>query len=325
MKRFLLFFLIIAVPLTLIACCQYREGTLDAGAGASTVFLFAGLDEAAENTDVLFLLSVDPSSNRMAVMQIPRDTYFRTNDGAGKINAIYAACRSRGESAEQALSVLSNQISKTFSVPLTASVAFTTAALRAAVDAMGGVTVNIPADMEIEGQRYSEGERLLSGKEAESFVRYRESYVMGDLGRVDAQKLFLSAFLKKARTDLQPASMIRLLLSMREDVITDISLSRALSVGIGMHSRLSSLSAVFFTLPGEPLLHREHWYFIANKKGCETLLSQYFPQSGVFDAAHSLYDESELAQSNIYNDPNFSYLVYTEDDLSSIQIQTKKE
>lgn len=325
MKRILSFFLIIAVLFSLVACRYRRDGAVDAGADAPMVFLFAGLDAVAENTDVLFLLSVDPSADRVSVMQIPRDTYYRLENGEGKINAIYALARSRGETPEQALSALSSEISQTFAVPLTASVAFTTAALRAAVDAMGGVTVNVPSEMELEGKRYAVGEHLLSGAEAESFVRYREGYVMGDLGRVDAQKLFLSALLRRARTELRPAALLRLLLSMRSDVITDLPFKRALSIGISLHARLSSLSAVFFTLPGEPLLYREHWYFIANKKSSEALLSSYFPFVGNFDGAHSLYNASVLAQANIYNDTKFPYLVYTEEDLSSLKIQTKKE
>lgn len=325
MKRILSLFLVFSVLISFTACARRCDGAVDASADAPMVFLLAGLDEAAENTDVLLLASVDPSSSRLSVMQIPRDTYFRSESGSEKINAVYALHRSRGESQEQALSALSTQISETFSVPLTASVAFTAAALRAAVDAMGGVSVNIPLDIELGGKHYSKGEHLLSGKEAEAFVRYREGYVMGDLGRVDAQKLFLSAFLRRARAELRPAALLRLLLSMRSDVITDLSLSRALSIGVSVHSRISALSAVFFTLPGEPLLYRGHWYFVANKKSSETLLSKYFPFGGNFDGAHRLYKEGEIAQENIYNDKNFPYLVYTEENLSSLEIQTKKE
>lgn len=325
MKRILSFFLVFFVLLSLNACRLRREGSVNTSAEVPMVFLLAGLDEAAENTDVLCLLSMDLSENRMAVLQIPRDTYYRADGGEGKMNAIYARSRSQGASAEESLSVLSAAISKTFSVPLTASAAFTTAALRAAVDAMGGVTVHIPADMVIEGKHFPAGEHKLSGAEAEAFVRYREGYLMGDLGRVDAQKLFLSAFLKRASDELNPAALLRLLLSMRSDVITDLSLPRALSIGLSVHARLSSLSAVFFTLPGEPLLYRGHWYFIANKKSSESLLSAYFPFAGNFDAARRLYNADDLSHTNIYTDTGFPYLVYTEDDLSSLSIQTKKE
>lgn len=325
MKKLLTIFLIFSVLLSFTACFRRRTDAVDVGAGAPMVFLCAGLDEAAENTDVLFLLSLDPSAERISVMQIPRDTYFRSDAAVDKINGVYAASRFRGESAERALSLLSSLVSETFSVSLSGSVAFTAAALRAAVDAMDGVPVTLPSDIELEGTHYTAGTHLLSGEEAEAFVRYREGYVMGDLGRVDAQKIFLSAFLRRARTHLRPAALIQMLFSMREDLITDIPLSRALSLGLWVHAHLPSLSAVFFTLPGEPLLYNGHWYYIANRESSTRLLSEYFPFGGGFDRARRLYKEGELAQENIYNDKNFPYLVYTEEDLSSLEIQTKKE
>ena len=146
MKKLLTIFLIFSVLLSFTACFRRRTDAVDADADAPMVFLCAGLDEAAENTDVLFLLSLDPSAERISVMQIPRDTYFRADTAVDKINGVYAASRCRGESAERALSLLSSLVSETFSVSLSGSVAFTAAALRAAVDAMGGVAVTLPSE-----------------------------------------------------------------------------------------------------------------------------------------------------------------------------------
>ena len=325
MKKVFALFLVISVLLSVTACQCSQVRAVDADTEDAVTVLFAGLDEAAENTDVLFLLSIDPEEERIAIMQIPRDTYFEVDGAVHKINGIYAAERCRGRSAEDALSALSSHISVAFSVPLTASVAFTTAALRATVDAMGGILIPFPSDMVIDEKTYLRGEHLLSGAEAEAFVRYREGYSMGDLGRIDAQKLFLAALLRRAKSELRPATLIRMLFSMHRDLITDLSVSRALSLGLWAHARLSSYSAVFFTLPGEPLLYEGHWYFIANRKSSELLLSQYFPFGSAFDPSHRLFDAQDLSQMNIYYDKNFPYQVFTEEDLSSLKIQTKKE
>jgi hypothetical protein len=51
--------------------------------------LCAGRDDAAYNTDVLLLVSLDAGNNTAAVVQIPRDTYL---DG-GKANALWAKKR----------------------------------------------------------------------------------------------------------------------------------------------------------------------------------------------------------------------------------------
>lgn len=325
MKKLFSLFLVFSVLFTCASCFKRQSAAVDAGADAPVVILFAGLDEAAENTDVLFLLSIHPSDSYLSVMQIPRDTYCAFSDAQNKVNGIYASKRCQGVSAEAALSYLSLQISELLSVPITGSVAFTAAVLRAAVDAMDGVTVHLPQQLFINGKTYPAGEHSLSGEEAESFVRHRESYAMGDLGRVDVQKLVLSAMLRRARTELRPVEVIRLLLSMKGDLITDLSPSRAISLGIWAHSRLSSLTPVFFTLPGEPLSYHGHWYYVVNRPSSEKLLSEYFPYGSAFDPSYRLFDKENLSQNNIYHDPHFQYRVYKEEDLSSLKIKTKKE
>ena len=40
-------------------------------------------------------------------------------------------------------------------------------------------------------------DHFFNGNTAVQFLRYRSGYVTGDLGRIDAQKLFLNAFAKR--------------------------------------------------------------------------------------------------------------------------------
>lgn len=324
MKKLFSLFLIIFVLFTCTACHKRPSGTVDANADVPVVILFAGLDEAAENTDVLFLLSIDPSNSRLSLMQIPRDTYVAIPDSQNKINGIYAAKRYQGASRKEALSYLGDQISRLLSIPITGSVAFTAAVLRTAVDAMGGVSILLPQDFVIGDKCYGAGEHLLCGEEAEQLVRHRETYAMGDLARVDVQKLVLSAMLRSARTELAPRDIIRLLLSMQGDLITDLSPTRALSLGVWAHSRLSACSPVFFTLPGEPLSYRGHWYYVVNRPCSEELIASYFPFGSAFDPSHLLYDGEDVSHTNIYRDPGFQARVYSEEDLASLKIKTKK-
>ncbi len=323
MKKVISAFLIFTVLLSFVAC-RRASSAADAGALAPTVLLFAGLDDAAENTDVLCLASVDTARDRIAVLQIPRDTYFKSGAGE-RINGIYASARFAGASEKEALSALSSEISSVFGVALTGSVAMKSAALRATVDALGGVDIELPYAISVEEKEYPAGEHHLSGAEAEAFIRYREGYLMGDLGRVDAQKLFLCALLRRVRQSLRPAELIRMLFSMREDVITDLSLPRALSVGLSVHARLPHLSVGFVTLPGEPLYSDGHWYYIANRPGAEAILSEYFLPQEKFDSEKKLLNTENFSHASIYNDKNIAYRVYTEEDLSSIKIPIKKE
>ena len=58
-------------------------------------YLLAGLDEAGDNTDMLLLLSVNAKTGVFSLMQIPRDTYLRTEEREGKINQLYHYYASR--------------------------------------------------------------------------------------------------------------------------------------------------------------------------------------------------------------------------------------
>lgn len=323
MKKILAVFLLFSLNLSLVGCRRAAK-PVDAWPQAPITLLIAGLDEAAENTDVLCLVSINTSAEYIAVMQIPRDTYFRA-DGSDKINALYASARYRGASEKEALSALGSAVSDAFGVTLDGAAAMKASALRAVVDSLGGVDVYFPSPVTIEGKEYAAGEHHLSGAEAEAFVRYRESYLMGDLGRVDAQKLFFHALLQRVRQSLRITDLIRMLFSMREDVITDLSLTRALGIGRLVHQSLSSLSAAFFTLPGEAVFENGHWSYIVNRPSAVTLLSEYFSPHTDFDREKRLLDTARLSHTNIYNDKNFSYRVYTEENLSSMKIQTKKE
>ena len=323
MKRFLAIFLTFILILPLVGCCLASRQA-DAAVSAPITLLLCGLDEAAENTDVLCLASADFEKGHIAVMQIPRDTYIR-EDGGRRINSVYASARYKGAGEKEALSSLSSLVSDTFGVSLDGAVAFRASALRAAVDSLGGVDVYFPSSVTVEGKEYAAGEHHLSGIEAEAFVRFREGYVTGDLGRVDAQKLFLSALLRRVREDMSVTALVRMLFSMQDGVITDLSLSRALALAAAVKRSLPSLSAVFFTLPGEAVEEAGHWYYIANRKGAIALLSEYFSGWRGFDPEKRLFNEAALAHTNIYYDNNHTYRVYTEESLSSIKIQTKKE
>lgn len=324
MKRILLLFLSLSLLMNLVGC-RRASGAASAEAEPAVNLLFAGLDEAGENTDVLMLVGIDPSCGRLSLLQIPRDTYCRVQGRDGKLNEIYASARFAGKTEAEALSLLKAEIERIFSLQADGAIAVKSSAMRKVVNELGGVTVTVPEEIKIEGRVYEKGEHTLSGAEAEAFVRYREGYLMGDLGRVDAQKLFLSGMLRRLREASRPAQLIKMLFAMRGDVVTDLSLSRALSIGLWVHARLQSLKAVFVTLPGESLLHSGHWYYIANRACAERVLRSYFSETAVFDAARLLVDEGSPMQKSIYDAERVPYKIYTEEDISSIEIKTKKE
>ena len=73
-KTFLI--VLFAVMVSLVGCAPVvKKATADYEKD-KYVFLVAGFDDAAENTDVLFTVSYDAKSSEVRVAKIPRDTYF---------------------------------------------------------------------------------------------------------------------------------------------------------------------------------------------------------------------------------------------------------
>ena len=70
------------------------------------------------------------------------------------------------------------------------------------VDALGGVNICVPRDMEDPkaGIDLKKGCQVLDGKNALGYVRSRYEDPLGDIGRANRQRQFLGALMKQAAT-----------------------------------------------------------------------------------------------------------------------------
>lgn len=252
--------------------------------------LVLGKDRSAGLTDSMFLFAVSEADGRASVLQIPRDTYAEyTTKDYRKINGALSCLGAGG---------LVNFLSRSLGIPIDGYVILELSTLREMVDAVGGVEVEIgedlvysdPAqDLEI---RLPRGRVHLDGTMAEQFVRFRAGYANADLGRLDAQKQFLRAFVGRVR-ELSPIQRAQLLLTS-ELPKTDLTLPDLLSFSDGV-SQLSAESIEMATLPGEAVRGVSGaWYFSLCREGAIRALARYmfldeeilrskFDPDGVFD------------------------------------------
>lgn len=201
-------------------------------------FLLTGIDDALGGSDVIMLASLDLLAGSVRVVQIPRDTYVnRPGSKNHKINVIYAAAvaeaKKNGQSEEEAAHT-GNRALRAFletnmGVKIDHYVSVSTEGLRAIVDAVGGVTVNVPRDIDYDDESQNlhihlkAGEQVLDGAKVEQFVRFRSGYLTADYGRMDAQKIFLSAFFRKIKTDFTLPTILNLATSCLSHTRSDLS------------------------------------------------------------------------------------------------------
>lgn len=134
-------------------------------------------------SDVVMVISMNPETKSATVVSLPRDTKFEM-DGyrTNKLNAFYpnflVAEKKSGISAEQEMKTM---MSKFFDIPIDYVTVMNFQAFRDIVDSLGGVSVNVDADMcyrdTADGTdiNLSKGQQHLDGEDALGFVRYRKS------------------------------------------------------------------------------------------------------------------------------------------------------
>ncbi len=319
--RFILFFPIAVLVISLFfAQCEGKGNSSD-----FSVFtcLVAGYDEAAENTDVLFIVSYSRDKNEISFIQIPRDTFSEYNGTYGKINRIYSLCRASGKSGDASLNELRSQIDKYFGIELDAAVALSFSALVRLVDNVGGVYINVPESVRLEDMpiELSYGENVLSGEEALKLVRARNKYPGGDLKRLDTQKIFLEGLFHTAFEKLDVKRVVKLILTRDEEVFVDAPLLELSALLIRDFNDIKNAGVTLLTLPGEACEYNGASYYVINRMAVIDAVTKYLPaDADSFDKNLRFTDGENYLINEIYERKNFSYKIYVDGATTDIMV-----
>ena len=147
------------------------------------------------------------------------------------------------------------------------------------VDKIGGVTVDVPLDMNYEDPTadpplkidIKEGTQTLKGNDAIGFLRYRKGYPDADLGRVKAQQQFMSSLLSKMK---EPKTLLKAPLLMSSYVNyseNNIPAKKLAKIAIKMRG-ITSEDIVTNTLPGIPKYMGGVSYFVPDDNKIQVML-----------------------------------------------------
>lgn len=170
--------------------------------GVYTILL-AGRDEASGNTDTVLLGRLDTRQHRLDMVSIPRDTLVNLDWAVRKLNAVYAGTANSGAEPGEGLR---REIRKLCGFSPDCCAVVDLAVFVEAVDLVGGIDFELPEAMHYDDAaqdlhiHLDAGLRRLSGEEAMGLVRYRASYLNGDLDRVAVQQRFMDAALSQLLT-----------------------------------------------------------------------------------------------------------------------------
>lgn len=239
--------------------------------------LFMGVNGAL--TDFIMLGQYNPNTREVSLMSIPRDTKV-TGTIDGKINSAYASGYKPMNTVQKVKDITG--------IEAQYYVLFDTKALRQAVDAVGGVEIDVPINMNYDDPaqdlyiHLKKGKQLLTGKQAEQFVRFRKNndgsgYTNGDVDRVAAQQQFIKAMISRV---LEPQNLLKLndlfnivIDNTKTNVTLDILLSYTDDIITFKSDRIT-----IETLPGVGGYAENglSYYFIDEEKAKETIQKLFF-------------------------------------------------
>ncbi|MBX9569147.1 MAG: LCP family protein [Candidatus Obscuribacterales bacterium] len=187
----------------------------------------ADLTSFQGRSDTIMLARFDPKANAFSVLSIPRDTNVEVPGyGHQKIN---------GANALGGESLAMRTVQALTGVPIEHYVVLNVHGLVELVDALGGITVQIPKKMKYRDRtaklniNLNPGPYTLNGSEAMGFVRFRHD-ALGDIGRVQRQEIFIRAVMDKAMSPASWAKVPELLKLAQKHVKTDLSVPEIMQV-----------------------------------------------------------------------------------------------
>lgn len=220
-------------------------------------------------TDTIMVASFDLESKRLNVISVPRDTYYPRpgydTDAEKKINSAY---RGNPLNTVYAVSDVLN------GMPIHYYAVIEYDGVKNIVNAMGGVPMNIPFNMQYYDPydkpplriNIPAGEQVLNGEQSVQFLRYRYGYSEGDIGRVKAQQEFVKSAIKQSLSFNLP----KIAATVYDNVDSNITLGAATKIAtkaIGMSSDKMETYTLPHTLQGV-----SPWYVYPDEAGIENLL-----------------------------------------------------
>lgn len=214
--------------------------------------LVSGVDDGNGGSDTNILFGIDTQNDTIHGLSIPRDTKSTISGTDYKINAAYNIGGTE---------LMAETISDMLGIPVDFTVEVSLEAFVDLVDTIGGVTFNVPIDMDYDDPyqdlsiHFTAGTQLLSGEEALGVVRFRQNndgtgYGSQDLGRMATQQAFLTAVAKQTLT-AQNVDKISTFASIFQTYVdTDLSLGNLVWLGSEALT-MGSDALSFSTLAGE--------------------------------------------------------------------------
>ncbi|WP_272031519.1 LCP family protein [Oceanobacillus kimchii] len=225
--------------------------------------LLLGVDERDGDlgrSDTMILLSINPNTDKMIMLSIPRDTYVNIpGRGMDKINHAYPF----GIIDDIGGPDLSVQtVEETFNLSIHSYIRVNMEGFQQGIDAVGGVTVNNAQAFSSSGYSFQEGQITLDGQEALEYIRMRKQDNRGDLGRNDRQRQVIQAAMNEAASFSSITKAGEILDILGNNVQTDLDMDKLQTLLTNYAGARNNITTMEIEGHGETI--NGIWYYIVS-------------------------------------------------------------
>lgn len=230
-------------------------------------FLLVGVDERDDDvgrSDTMLILSFNPAGKRAELISVPRDSRVSIPlHGETKLNHSYAY---------GGIQLTKQMVEKTVGLHIDNYFVFNFKGFKNAIDAIGGVDLDVEKDMyyrdDWDGEdglliNLKKGRQHLDAEKSIEYVRYRDGE--GDIGRVKRQQAFLKAVSDKLFSAETLPKLPSVLRGIYQNIETDMSFKDCLSLAATLKES-SAFEIHSMTVPGKPEMIDDLSYWIIDGK-----------------------------------------------------------
>lgn len=222
-------------------------------------------------SDTIVIASIAPGYKDVNVLSIPRDSkvYIPGSDRTDKINHAFA----RGGIKESI-----KTIEGTFGIRINHYLIVTNKALIDFIDAIDGLPIYVEKDMHYGDDtaklyvNLKKGEQVLSGKQVEGYVRFRND-ALGDIGRIKRQQHFFNALGEKLK---DPKTLVKLPEAIKialKSIKTDMSFYELSQYAL-LAKTIDKSDIQTATIPGGPSQKGDISYWIVDPEKTQALINK---------------------------------------------------
>ena len=285
--------------------------------------LITGIDKESHSSDVIMVVRFNAKDGTTDVVQIPRDTYYNYGGyKTHKINAMFASFYNQAKNEGEANPFtganerFAKFITDCIGVPIDRYVCIDTEGFREVVDAFGGVTIEVPMDLDYDDPlqdlsiHLKKGLQHLDGAQAEGLVRFRSGWLNADIGRIEVQRKFLSAMFRQIKENMNVSTLVKTADIAMRYVTTNMSAEDIVYFG-GKAMNVSMEHIRFATMPGGGVTNPNTGasYYVLYKSGAEGVIREHLevyqgelPQNFFNPKGYLCNKEADYVM-NVYNTP----------------------